>query len=592
MRSTWDWPRPEPCRKDGREIKPSGQRRYVEERLLFRRQFVLGPRFLEGFPAWKRIDLGSQLRLTVHPDLPTSRVDEGEDSILLLGFILDPDRPANRDVDIIVGLLRHLEEGGTRESLIRLTDPLGGRWILLVEAGQERWLFHDPCGHRGVYFTEAPKPLWCASQPGILAEILGLSMDRERLRFYRTYRRKDPQYGWPGNTSPYPGILHLQPNHSLDLRTRASSRHWPQSDLQPRDTDEVVAENARLLRGIIESASRRFPLSLGITAGHDTRTLLAASRAIRDRLYCFTAMWWHMNWSSSDIRVPSALLSRLNLPHHVIVCPSHMDKAFERIFRRSVATAHACYGPIVQAEARAHPQERACMMGTSMTITANSDLPRLLKWRPQTDLDNPDVETLAWCDYKEDPFSITATDRWRSGVPETNVPILDLFYWEEREGNLEAMSFTEWDLAFESFSPYNCRRFLANSLCLPRSFRGKPSYGLHESLMRHMWPEVLSEPFNPSEEPSIVSTVFNSISQLREKIDKKSPRTIGLPVISTFQRHPWLTDLARVGWMTHERAAADGGKNPGRGDRSGETGTGRKLERYRIPSGLPRGPKP
>jgi len=522
--------------------------KYDQERLLFRRQFVLGPRFLDGFPSWTRIDLPSGLHLTVHPDLPISRASGSDDSITLLGYILDPYHPEDRDADIIQRLLKHLEEGGTRGTLIRLTYPLGGRWILLVIAGQERWLFHDACGHRQIFYTDAPRPFWCATQPGILAKVMGLSMNRDTLRYYRTYRRKDPQYSWPGDTSPYPGIRRLQPNHLLDLRTRAVIRYWPEGDLTPRSIDEVVAENAQLLRGIIESASLRFRLSLGITGGRDTRTVLAASKSIRNQLYCFTFIWGNMNWKSKDIRVPSNLLTELRLPHHVIVCPPRMEKEFELIFRTNVTTAHDCYGPIVQGLAQGHPQERVCMLGLSLPILRVPTRRRLRHWRPLTDLENIDAETLAWCTYRADPFSHAAIRRWLSDVPRTNIHILDLFYWEEREGSWEAMTLAEWDLAQDSFAPCNSRLFLTNGLSVPESDRGEPRFSFHESLMQHMWPEVLSAPFNPPEELDILSTVLTSLSQLREKIDRKSPPSMGSPAVRAFQRHPWLASLGRIRW--------------------------------------------
>ena len=530
-----------------------------QERLLFRRQFVLGPRFLEGYPSWRRTELGSSLRLTSHPDLPVTRASGTDVSMVLIGYLLDPFHPADRDSDILGRLLRRMEEGGNRESLIRLTYPYGGRWILIVEAGQDCWLFTDPCGHRSVFFTVDPQPLWCASQPSMLAELLGLSMDRDALRFFHRYRRRDFQYCWPGDTSPYNEIRHLRPNHTLDLRTRASRRFWPRGDLTPRPTEDVVRENAQLLQGIIEGASRRFALSLGLTAGRDTRTLLAGSRAIRHGLYCFTSMYWDLSWNSPDVRVPARLLPGLGMSHHVVVCPARMDRDFGRVFRRNVATAHDCYGPVVQGDYEGQPRNLVCMVGYAAPIFSVPYRHRLQRWRPQTDLGHIDVETLEYCTYREDPFSRAAIGRWLSNVPPSNLHVLDLFYWEEREGNWEAMGLAEWDLARESFAPFNCRQFLVNALSIPEKDRKRPLYPFHESLMRHMWPEVLSEPLNPPDEGAGLSVAIRSLDQLREKISNKPPRTMATPVTRAFQRHPWLTDLARISWPTTPPAAPDRG---------------------------------
>ena len=43
------------------------------DRLLFRRQFILGPGRIDRFPSWHTIDLGKALTLAVHPDLDVWR---------------------------------------------------------------------------------------------------------------------------------------------------------------------------------------------------------------------------------------------------------------------------------------------------------------------------------------------------------------------------------------------------------------------------------------------------------------------------------------------------------------------------------------
>ena len=40
-----------------------------KDRLLLRRQFILGSRFIEDFPTWKKISINNSTLLTVHPDL-------------------------------------------------------------------------------------------------------------------------------------------------------------------------------------------------------------------------------------------------------------------------------------------------------------------------------------------------------------------------------------------------------------------------------------------------------------------------------------------------------------------------------------------
>jgi len=505
---------------------------YNRERLLFRRQFILSPRFLEGFPTWQRLEVRPTIRLTVHPDLPVCRVERSGRSVTLLGYVLDPYEARATDADIVNRLLRHVESGETRKNLLRQTNPFGGRWILIVDDGRDPWLFNDPCGYRQVFYTHATAHgVWCASQPGLLAEVLDFPVDLEASAFIRAYRRREPEYWWPGDSTLYKEVRHLLPNHYLDLRTGTPQRFWPDHEPPTRTLEGVVEENAHLLESLIESASHRFELALTVTAGRDTRLLLAASKAIWHRLYFFTTTHWHLTSDHPDVRIPSRLLPRLGLQHHVIESPSHMDREFREIYERNVSTAHDVYGPIAQGLFHQYPQDKVCMQGTGMPITyLAAPLRRMQKAAGK----ETSPKTLAWLMERGyglpsgHEFALKALDRWLSGADRTGVDALDLFYWENREGNWAAMGQSEWDLVQEAFVPFNCRLFLANALSVPEALRAMRWYTLQEKLTRHLRAEVLSEPINPPYSHTFVSTVREFLKNpVPKDLDWLYSRTIG-----------------------------------------------------------------
>jgi len=485
--------------------------RYDRKRLLFRRQFVLGPRFLEDFADWRRLEVRPSLRLTVHPDLPVSQAETDGMSVTLMGYVLDPHEPRATDADIVQRLLGHIELNRDREAFIRLTYPFGGRWILLVDDGRDPWLFNDPCGYRQVYHShESQHGLWCASQPGLLAETLGLVADREAMSFIRTFRRQQPEYWWPGDTSPYKEVRHLLPNHYLELKTGTSRRFWPVDTIQPRTLEDAVVESARLLQRLIEAASYRFELALPLTAGKDTRLLLAASQPIRDKLYYFTCQYWDMTSETPDIQVPSRLSVKLGLTHHIIHCPFRMEREFARIYRRNVTTAHEAYGPIIEGLYHHYPQNRVSMKGCAAPISGVHYRRRLRRQRPNAaEGEEVDPLTLAQvAKMPEEDFALETFDRWLLDVNQPKLEGFDpltLFLWEDREGNWQAMTQLEGDISREIFVPFNCRLLLVNMLSVPEWDRSKPEFLLHKMMMRQLWSEVLSEPINPFAKRTMVS---------------------------------------------------------------------------------------
>ena len=478
------------------------------DRLRFRRQFILGERFVETFPRWKRLELRPEIRLTVHPDLPAVRVQREGMSVVLLGYMINPYRPRATDLDIVARLLAHLEAGAPPESLIRQTHSFGGRWILIVDDGRNPWLFNDPCGYRQVVYTDTSRHrVWCASQPGLLAETLDLAPDGDATDFIRAFRRRQPEYWWPIDTSPYESVRHLIPNHYLNLETGTSHRFWPADAIPAQPLEDVASEAADLLQRLIESASHRLELALGITAGKDTRLLLAASRSIRDKLFCFTSQHWDLSPGSPDIQVPSRLLPQLGLTHHVIRCALRMQKGFADVYRQNVATAHEAYGSIAEGVYRYFPQDRVSMKGCAIPVTGAYYQGRLRREFPEAERAGINAETLArLARIPRHEFALNALSRWLEDAGSRSVrglDILDQFLWEDREGNWQAMIQLEFDIGREVFVPYNCRSLLVNLLSVPEAERSEPAIALHTEMILRLWPEVLREPINPPAQPSL-----------------------------------------------------------------------------------------
>ena len=238
------------------------QSKYNIEKLLFRRQFVLGPNYVEAFQSWKRVKVNNMIYLTVHPDLSTYKADYENKSITLLGYILDPLNPQANDSDIINILIRELSMRDSLDSFFECTYTFGGRWILIVDDGKEGRLFNDATGLRQVFYTSTgfTKDVWCASQPGILAETLNLEPDEEAMAFISSFEKNNKEYWWPGDTSPYKEINHLLPNHYLNLNTGLCYRYWPDKYLNCLPLEEAVKKCSKILQGLMESASNRFDL--------------------------------------------------------------------------------------------------------------------------------------------------------------------------------------------------------------------------------------------------------------------------------------------------------------------------------------------
>jgi hypothetical protein len=467
-----------------------------KEKIRYRNQFVLGPAYVDRLAAWKKYEVAGSLCLTAHPDLNVEQVEHNGQAIVLMGFILDPNRPAAGNGDILKTIADRMADGAQPHESTR---DYGGRWILIVVNGDRSILFNDAAGLRQVFYTNemCSDGFWCASQPGMLAELLDLEMSEEALDFIDSYEfRKYHEFRFPGDSSPYRVVQHMLPNHLLDLGTRACHRYWPDRPLATLAPETAAEHLGAMLRGLLQSASSRFDLALSLTAGLDSRIVMAASRELIHKLRIMTVRQLDKPDDYMDVAVPAQLLSRFNLAHEVVRSSLVMDREFLGVFYGNTALPHPVYAPDAYAIMRQGGHSRVAVTGSASEIGRTSFKQQIRK--PENE--KITAEDLAGLQKMGgNRLVIQSYDRWLSSLGNLhNVHPLDLFEWEQGHGNWLAMCQLEFDVAWQDiFTPYNCRKLLETMLAVSDRYRESPDYSLHKMLVSNLWPELLEVPINP-----------------------------------------------------------------------------------------------
>ncbi len=464
------------------------------QRLSFRRQFVLGPPGAEVPVSWTRLTIAEQWQLAAHPDLDVCQATTAAKSVTLAGYMLDPERPQAGNSEIVGRLLQALD---TCATFWRHTADLGGRWVLVVHDGRDTQVLHDAAGQRSVYYARdrVRGETRCASRPLLVAEPLGLPRDEGARAYFDAQEHDDCDVYWtPGDTSLFQEVRCLLPNHALDLRTGDVHRYWPDTDLPAVPLAVAVEDSLRILQGLMRSARQRFPLALSMTAGWDSRLMLALSRDVKDDLYCFTLLYPRAE-HSRDVRVPAALLKRLGLDHHTVSYPSKANDAFKDIYQRNVAASRDTYCADAQGLYEQYPPERVCVTGdVAEIVKAYYRLPAA----GTAEVSARDLAAL--CAGVSHPFQMRAFERWLATAQPRNVHPLDLFCWEQFVGKKQALIRAQYDIVQETFAPLNCRALLATMLSVDERDRRGPEFTLFRTLIERLWRETLGIPVNPAEE--------------------------------------------------------------------------------------------
>jgi hypothetical protein len=476
--------------------------RYPEEKLLYRRQFVMGPKYADCFPSWTHVEIRRDILVTAHPELSVARVADGKRSVTLLGFILDPGNPEATNEDILEALLQKIRDDPSRPPFEH-TSRLGGRWVLVIDDGSRVRLFHDAMGLREVHWTdrETTGTVWVASQPAPLTEFLPLKRDprAESLYINSSEYKEWPEYVWPGDTSAFSGVRRLLPNHALDLLGGRVERYWPDRPLGRLSLKEGADRASRLMARLVSAAARRFPLALATTSGWDTRLVLSASRSIAGSLYFFTR---NRVENRADVTTAPRLVRRLGFEPHLISFPQEMSAEFGAIYRRNVTEAHAFWGRMAEGMYQSWPQGYVSVTGNAAEI-----LRVRLRLGPGESADGPALARLMALPIRlqdrmeKNPFVVEAWSRWLEGVGDLHgYELLDLFYWESYSGSFAATGQTEYDIVQEAFTPYDCRELLMTMLSVDERYRDHDRPELYVAMIRRLWPEVLREPVNQAYE--------------------------------------------------------------------------------------------
>jgi hypothetical protein len=457
---------------------------------LYRRQFILGNCPVPDLPEWKSIPFGP-FHLKVHPDLEIILARGSKAEFLLLGFVLNHHRPeaSNQELmDEMAGTCHNLEK------MLEYCRDLCGRYVIVFNFAGKTGLLNDLIGSRSVYYCIHQNTVWCASQPSTLARLLRI--DEDPSAGVRAYVERDMftsgEGCWIGDGTKYIGVKHLLPNHYLDFDEKRSVRYWPTCPLDTLDIESATRKSAAMLENTMRAASNRFQLSMAVTAGWDSRCLLAATTNVRSEIYYYIQKYGGMTDSHPDIKIPRKLARKLGFTFHIIECDDYQDDAFDVALERNVFALH---NPAKKVLYRSFYQNFKGKVNASGNI---SDLCRTIYGiNPVHEITN----LLALVHLSDSEYAAASLNDWyaeaKPRCDALGYNLRDLFFWEQKLGNWGSMFAAELDIAIDEFYPFGTRRLVETILAIDEKLRPYDNSSVHQKMIELLWPELLSAPINP-----------------------------------------------------------------------------------------------
>jgi hypothetical protein len=451
----------------------------------FQRQFILTRK--EGpAPASFIADDVGDWRLLRHPTLRSSRIYDQHGA--QLGWILG--EPINVAAQAMMSHDIRLDVtiGGDKPTALSMIESIvkeWAGWYLLVLAHPGLHSVMTDCGARLPCFFDETTGM-VASSPAL---IMGIEVYvRELRRDLLTSVDIDGKGWFPFGITALPGIRRVLPNHRLNLRTFTIERVWPTGSITVDvEHEHLVAAIAHRIKSVINIVMEPEGAILPLTAGHESRTLLALSRTCAGQLSAVTLI---IPGAPVDYKIASKLAAIAGVPH-VSLAPIRSSEEERQAWLTRTGHVVGDDNPRHFNTWRSLGPKRPGLTGLG------GEVARAFYWLGSDRSDGAIDSTslLGRLDMPQHPTLLEAAKRWLQSVDQFDLfTKLDLAYIELRLGCWGAPPPFGPDFVYRDFCPFIQRAVFEPMLALPHEFRRKQK--LASEIIAREWPDLLRFPFN------------------------------------------------------------------------------------------------
>lgn len=469
------------------------------ENLKFRGQYIIAPKEIECPFFFKKLMLTKNYILYAHNDLIVTEYIQNGVRLVLLGNIFDFASPIKNNLDILKSLIHQ-----NFQEILTKSERYVGRFVLIFIKNEVINLMHDATATRKIFFTHKDGFAWFSSVPFLLATILqyGETNIPSKLRFYRSNDFHRLNHSNIGATTRYDEISQLLPNHYFDGKISNAVRYWPYKKIITSNIDIIAEQCANIIKGYMQNISARYDLMLPVTAGKDSRLLLAATKNIKNKVYYYINKESTMEMNNNDIRIPKLLLSNLGIDFHIVDPYIEIDEDFKKIYYQNNPYASSKYLPLIY---NYHKN-----FGNRINTPGNVAFARANYFKYKNSTITPNLLT-ELNKVEQYEYALDCYTGWFDSCNElckkNNTSILNLFYWEERLANWGTHIQLDKDIAQDEINPYNSRLLIELFLSVDYELLVAPHYIFTKKVINFLWPEVLQLPINPSLKSSLKYTL-------------------------------------------------------------------------------------
>lgn len=379
------------------------------------------------------------------------------------------------------------------DGFYRALDGLVGRFVVIYRFGDSIRAITDATAMRPVFYSEGGGEI--ASHSYLLASGDG---GKVGLPFSSSF---------PANFTPFKGVRILLPNFVLDIESGDLERFWPRRAIEPQSVEKAARKTLALSTRAIETLAQDRDCWMAMTAGLDSRVLLAV--ALNAKID-FTAFTYGSNAATLvDRKVASLLASQFGIRHVVVPTAKPNDE-----LRKALSECHywdhhwAAVGPL----RKVIDNPEAAVLSANILEIGQSNY-RKLEWNAGAE-EPRNARQMAFVYYRKlskrakeeirlygrQKYMDEVANYFQRMIDETGgltefLDPFDEYYWNIRMGTWHGPNTVEKDYYGEPLNPFNSRTIIESLLSVSKLDQYDTSVFLR--LISLVDSRLLDTPINP-----------------------------------------------------------------------------------------------
>jgi hypothetical protein len=343
-------------------------------------------------------------------------------------------------------------------------------------------------------FDESEKMKALSSDPLFLNKYCKAEKDssEDALSYYASPAFKAFEHRVGALTS-FATVYQLLPNHMLNFTQSKVSRVFPREMLKVISMEDASNQLKKYFDNIIDQLFELYDVKVAVTAGWDSRMVLASSLNQAENVSYYTFLTPQIGEKHVDITIARKICETLGLNYKAYDTRIDLDQEEMQEMRE-------CFELVPEKQARFILKGTA-LFNSKDVVVLEGTVSEIAKNYYEDVLVNNGETLCRAAHYPVHKYSLPYFDQKYADLKDLEkrfgYDVRDIGHWEQDISNFAAQNSFMKQAYSRVLAPFNSRKLIDTVLSVDRSARDKLSHEFYNYFLRKYYPELLEHQVNP-----------------------------------------------------------------------------------------------